>query len=351
MAENDWANTRSSISAMPDASFSTGTSTDTSTSETGESTLRSSRVAVVLVLWNCEQELDACLSSLPIQRGSIRLEVICVDNASEDGSVAIAVRHGARVVEMGRNAGFPAAFNAGSALVDSPYVLLLNPDVELRPGTLERCLGELQSDPTIGVVGCNLRRPDGTPDWAAARRFRSISAITFETLGLTRLSKRLDFQYFPGWDRGDSRDVDCINGAFMLLRTDLLRDVGGLDETVFMYLEDQELCRQVWARDLRVRFVADAMATHVGGASTLRASPSRQAAAYLHRTDADVELIARRQGPTARRVALALFGLRAVLGFLVALATNEAPLRLKYRAALVWLAAQVGHRRPPPPVP
>ncbi|MCA1657002.1 MAG: glycosyltransferase family 2 protein [Actinobacteria bacterium] len=335
---------------MSASSFNTGSSTETTGSAAAaSSTSLSSRVSVILVLWNCEQELPRCLGSLRAAGGG-SVEVVCVDNASEDGSTAVARKHGATVLEMGANAGFPAAVNAGLAAATAPYVLLLNPDVELAPDTVVRCLDVLERDPGVGMVGCNLRRVDGSPDWAAARRFRSLSSVALETFGLTRLSKRLDFQYFPQWARTDSRDVDCINGAFMLMRTALLRELGGLDETVFMYLEDQDLCRRVWDRGLRVRFVADAVATHVGGASTLRASPGRRTVAYLHRTDADVEMIARRSGRAARLAAIGLFGLRAVLGLLVGVATNDGDLRSKYTTTLSWLARQVGGRTPPPPI-
>ena len=74
-------------------------------------------------------------------------------------------------------------------------------------------------------------------------------------------------------DRGQDRDVDAVNGAFMLLRTDLLRSLGGLDESVFMYLEDADLCRRVRDARLRVRFVAGAPAVHGGGTSTARGDP------------------------------------------------------------------------------
>lgn len=307
-------------------------------------------VSVILVLWNCQQELAGCLESLAVGAEGLVLQVICVDNASEDVSVDIARTYGASVIEMGVNAGFPRAVNAGLAETRGAYVLLLNPDVELGPGAVRRCLDELRSDRSLGMVGANLRRPDGTPDWASARRFRSLSGIAAETFGLTRLSRHLDFQYLPGWPRTTSRDVDCINGAFMLLETELLHEVGGLDETVFMYLEDQELCRQVRARSLRTRFVADAFAIHVGGASTHRSSAPRRAAAYLHRLDADIELVARLHGRGARLGAVALFGLRAVFGLAVGVATGDGDRRQKYVAALRWLACQVGTRRPPPAI-
>lgn len=304
---------------------------------------------MILVLWNCEQELPQCLRSLA-EGTDVPVEVICVDNASEDRSVEVARAQGALVVEMGTNVGFPAAVNAGLRHATMPYVLLLNPDVELRPGVLARCLEELAADPTIGMVGCNLRRVDGSPDLGAARRFRSLPGIALESLGLTRLTMRLDVQYVPDRDRARSHDVDCINGAFMFLRTDLLRRFGGMDETAFMYLEDQELCRRVWEEGLRVRFVADAVAVHVGGASTLRASAERRTVAYLHRTDADVEMIARRSGPRARLVAIALFALRSFLGLLGGAVTGDRERRAQYRATLAWLSKQLPSRTPPPPV-
>lgn len=273
-----------------------------------------------------------------------------MDNASEDRSAEIARMHGARVVKSGVNAGFPAAVNAALAHASAPYVLLLNPDVELGPGVLDRCLEELLANPDIGVVGCNLRRVDGTPDLGAARRFRSLAGIALETFGVTRLSMRFDVQYLSDRARTVSRDVDCINGAFMLLSTELLRRLGGLDETAFMYLEDQDLCRRVWNEGLRVRFVADAIATHVGGASTGRASPQRRNLAYLHRTDADIEMIARRHGSRARRAAIALFGLRAVFGLVFGVVTRDPDLRSRYSTALRWLFRQVGSRTPPSPI-
>jgi GT2 family glycosyltransferase len=229
-------------------------------------------------------------------------------------------------------------------------VLLLNPDVVLEPQALERALAALDA-PGVGMVGINLRRPDGRPDPPAARRFRTVGTIVVESLGLGLLSPRLDLQYLPGWDRSTDRDVPCINGAFMLLPTETLRAVGGLDETVFLYLEDQELCRAIHARGERIRFVAAALATHVGGGSTEAADPEQQAVAYLHRLDASLEIVRRRQGSVARVGALAVLTLRSTTQLLLAAIAHDEARKLKHRTALGWLARQARHRRPPPVVP
>src|SRR5690606_23819910 len=113
--------------------------------------------------------------------------------------------------------------------------------------------------------------------------------------------------------RSTDRDVDAINGAFMLLRTDLLRSLGGLDETVFMYLEDADLCRRIRDVGLRVRFVSDASAVHDAGASTRQGDPAAQARAYLHRIDADLELLRRYGSRGEARIAVWAFVFRSLV--------------------------------------
>jgi hypothetical protein len=303
------------------------------------------------VTWNAEPTLAGCLAAIAASRPGSPDQVICVDNHSVDESVAVARSLGVQVLELASNVGFPKAVNAAIPHCRSEYVLLLNPDVVVEPDTIERSIEALRANDGIGLIGANLRQPDGRADLAAARRFRTLGLLFVETFGLTRLSRRLDRQYLPEWDRTTSRDVPCINGAFALLRTELLRQLGGLDETAFLYLEDQELCRRVWAHGLRVRFVAEARAVHAVSAATRAARPDQQAVAYLHRIDASVEIIRRVQGEAQARVALALWAIRVLLGLAGSILRRELVLAQRYRTALQWLAQQVRRRQPPPPVP
>ena len=308
-------------------------------------------VSVIIVTWNCEGTLDGCLDALKGSLPGPPAQVICVDNGSRDSSAASARASGAEVVEHGTNLGFPAAVNSVVDLCAAEYLLLLNPDVVVAPDTISRCLDVLSGRPDIGLVGANLRQPDGTPDRAAARRFRTVGLLALETLGLPFIWRGLDLQYLPAWDRTSSRSVPCINGAFALIRADLLRSIGGLDETAFLYLEDQELCRQVAARGLGVHFAADALAIHDVSAATRASRPDQRAAAYVHRIDANVEIIRRIQGSAHARVAIILWASRAFIGYLISRARSDTDRRLRYSGALRWLARQLSGRRPPPPVP
>ncbi|HEV2087102.1 MAG TPA: glycosyltransferase family 2 protein [Cryptosporangiaceae bacterium] len=295
----------------------------------------------MIVTWNSAPDLPGCLAALP---ASVR--PIVVDNGSQDDVVAVAERAGAEVVALGANRGFPAAVNVGLERVTSDVTLLVNPDLRVEAGAVERCLEVLLGDPSIGVVGPNTVGLDGRPEPPAARRDRRALYILLESLGLTRLHPWFDPQTIR--DRSVDRDVDAVNGAFMLTHTELLRSLGGLDETVFMYLEDGDLCRRMRDAGYRVRFVASAKAVHAGGASTARGDPGAQARAYLHRIDADIEFVRRYGGPGQAGLALAAFLLRSLVGLVVS--TWRTDRRLRYATALRWTWSQRRGRTSPPAV-
>ncbi|MEA2827451.1 MAG: hypothetical protein QOG43_1890 [Actinomycetota bacterium] len=298
-------------------------------------------VDAVIVTWNSGPDLPACLAALPSF-----VRPIVVDNGSADGGVAVARSAGSDVIALGRNRGFPAAVNVGLERVTSAFTLLLNPDVVVGTGAVERCLDVLAGDASIGLVGPNTVDSDGHPEPPAARRDRRAGYILLESLALTRLHPWFDRQTIC--DRGHDRDVDAVNGAFMLVRTDLLRSLGGLDETVFMYLEDADLCRRVRDAGFRVRFVAGASAVHAGATSTSRGDTGAQARAYLHRLDADIEFLRRYGRRGEAGLGVAAFLLRSVVGLVVS--TRMKDRRQRYASALRWTWSQRRGRTGPPAV-
>jgi len=298
-------------------------------------------VDAIVVSWNSEPHLGATLEALPAW-----VRPIVVDNASADRSTEVARDHGALVLAQTENLGFPVAVNRGLAVVTAPFVLLLNPELVIRSPALEKCLQELQGDPSIGLVGPATMTAGSAPEPAAARRDRTALQILIESLGFVHLSRRFDVQMIH--DRHATIDVDAVNGACMLLRTDLLRSLGGLDESVFMYLEDMDLCRRVREAGYRVRFVADAPAQHTTGASTNRGDAAQRDRAYLHRIDADLEFLRRYGRRGEAGLAVTAFVLRALVGRLVGLVRRGRASR--YRLALPYAVAQWRGRQAPPPV-
>jgi len=230
-------------------------------------------LTVVVVTWNSSGPLVNCLQAVEAEREVISLEFLVVDNASTDGSADVArqVAPWAQVIENQNNRGFAAANNQALARARGRYVALLNPDAEVLDYALAglvRCLDQM---PEAGAAGPMSLTPSGEVDSRCARRFPTLWTEFCEVSGLTRqfLRRRL----FSGasmryWDHRDSRDVDALSGACMVIRREALDQVGLLDEDFFMYSEDTELCFRLKQAGWRVVYWPEARVRHWGGYST-----------------------------------------------------------------------------------
>jgi len=197
---------------------------------------------VVVISYRTPELLRACLRSLEGRNGAPQ-RVVVVDNASGDGSAGVVGEFpSVELVAAPRNLGFAAAANTGIARGDAPYVLVLNPDTEVPPETVDALLALMEARRDVGICGCKLVRPDGRLDHAARRSFPTILGALghFTGIGRTAIAPRALAQYrAPAVETGP---VDAVNGAFMLIRREALEQVGGFDERYWMYMEDLDLC-------------------------------------------------------------------------------------------------------------
>lgn len=222
------------------------------------------KLSVVIVSFNSATTLRACLGSLRGQRTD--MEVIVVDNASTDDSLAAAREFAEAVVLAQRdNVGYAAANNAGIRAATGEFVLLLNPDCEVRPGALQALLDFADSHPDAGAIGAKLLNPDGTLQ-PSGRAFPTLGRWWLETTGLYRLrtdNANLD----PQRDYDQSGEVDEVSGACMLLRRAALAQVDLLDERFFLLWEDIDLCKRLRAAGWKVWYCAEAQVVHHFGVS------------------------------------------------------------------------------------
>ncbi len=243
----------------------------------------SASASAVVVSFNSAGYLPDCLRSL---RSEGVADVVVVDNASADGSVE-AVRRAdpeARIVETGANLGFGSAANRGVATTISAYVLILNPDTVVEPGTVKALSEALDRDAGLGVVGPRMENPDGTL-YPSVRRFPDLTvAAGHAFLGLvwpanpyTRRYRMLDAD--P--DR-PAADIDWVSGACFLVRRAAFDVVGGFDEAYFMYVEDVDLCWRMALAGWRVGYEPGGRVVHALGGSS-RMVPYRMIAEH-HRS-------------------------------------------------------------------
>lgn len=245
---------------------------------------------VVIVAWNTRNYLPGCLASLASVAADDKVElgrVAIVDNASTDGGSDTLPAMGLpiEIVRNLRNEGFAVAVNQGARLGTAPFILLLNPDVTLLPGSLKTPLDFMLSEQAskVGVCGVKTLTENGAVH-RSSDRYPSAARLWAMMSGLTSVAPRL----FRGmrlsdWDHLDSRPVDHVIGAFYFIRRPLFEALGGLDERFFVYYEDIDFSRRVTRGGNEVYYLASAAVSHVGGGSTNRVKAFRLALNVMSR--------------------------------------------------------------------
>ncbi len=231
-------------------------------------------LSIIIVNWNTREMTLALLDALgrEIEGMSREVEVLLVDNDSGDGSVEAvrAVHPWVRTLPQDRNGGFAFGVNRGLEQARHPYILLLNSDVVLGKGDLERSCRFLDSHPEIGVLGPEVRGLDGNLH-DVSRRFPSLWTMTSLAFLLFRLFPR---SHLLNWERyaerkwRDPTTVDYVGGAVFFLRRELVERIGGLDEGFFMYFEETDFCRRTWKAGYEVGYLPGTSFLHeVGGSA------------------------------------------------------------------------------------
>lgn len=229
-------------------------------------------LSVVVLSWNTKDLTLACLRALAADRGKHTREIIVIDNASHDGSAdAIAAAHPeVRLVRNTENVGYARGNNQGVALAQGAHVCLLNSDTEVRAGALDGLVDFLRANPGHGAVAPRLSNPDGSVQKACQRFPGLLVALCFDTwFGRLWPGTIVEHRYhYRDFDHLTSRDVDQPPGACLTMRTAEYRALGGFDEELWLFFNDVDLCKRVWKRGQRIRYLAEFEVMHHGGAST-----------------------------------------------------------------------------------
>jgi N-acetylglucosaminyl-diphospho-decaprenol L-rhamnosyltransferase len=236
-------------------------------------------LSILIVTYNSRRLIDPLLTRLRAESASLEVEVVLVDNASNDGTAA-AVREAhpwVRLVASDTNLGFAAGNNLAARLARGRHLLLLNPDAMPAPGSLRRGIELMDQHPQAGLCGGELRGTDGSRQ-PSARMFPTLRDEFFTLAGLaarhptSRLFARLDRRWA---DPEQPALVDWIPGAFVFIPAAVWSRLGGFDERFFMYYEEVDLCRRMRAAGLQVHYWPELKATHIGGASARTVAHAR----------------------------------------------------------------------------
>ncbi len=245
-------------------------------------------LAVIIVNYNTRDLLRDCLRSLGAGALRCALRTWVVDNASDDRSVEMVRSEFPRVqlIVNSHNGGYAYANNLALrelleigdwrlevdsspiSNLQSPfpdYVLLLNPDTVVPPGALDWLVAYLEARPAVGAAGPKLLLADGSLDLACRRSFPTPEVAFYRMIGLSRLfprSPRFGRYNMTYLDPDLETEVDALVGACMLVRGSVVREVGLLDETYFMYGEDLDWAYRIKQYGWRIMYVPDVIVHH-----------------------------------------------------------------------------------------
>lgn len=222
------------------------------------------RLSIVILNHNTKDLLRQCLESI---NGSH--EIIVVDNDSSDGSVEMLEKDFSKIelIKNKQNTGFSRGNNLAKTKVSGEYILFLNSDTKIYPGTLKTMVDFMDSDPKIGISTCKVLLPNGELYYACHRGFPTPLNSLLYFLGLPS-------SYYSRYEN-NIHEIDACSGTFLLIRKNLLDKINWFDEDYFAYGEDLEMCYRVKELGYKVMFNPTVKILHYWGASSGLKSTSK----------------------------------------------------------------------------
>lgn len=230
-------------------------------------------ITIVIVNYKVKEYISNLLSSISKAKGELDLQIIVVDNDSQDGSVEFLKSRYPEVhfIANEENLGFGKANNQAISIAEGKYLLIINPDTLVSEDTFSVLIEHMEAHPNCGAAGCRILNPDGSFAPESKRSVPTIWSSFTKVTGLSSLFSKSRFfsEYYLDWlDEDETARVPVLSGSFMFWRTGLLKELGGFDERFFMYGEDIDLCYRVQDTNYHIDYVPFTSIIHYKGEST-----------------------------------------------------------------------------------
>ena len=239
------------------------------------------KVSIIILSFNTKEFLRNCLESLR----NLPVEIIVVDNGSTDGSkeylrdleqkrfrniekkkesaksLNVYNSISLKVIFNNQNLGFGAGNNQGMREATGKYLLLLNSDTIVKNGAPLKMAEFMEKQAEVGVLGCKLLNPDGSPQ-PSAGPFPNLWVSAIMLFAEHWLGDLVRSSF------AQTKEVDWVMGAALMVRREVIKKAGLMDEGIFMYMDEVEWCYRIKKSGYKVMFYPGAEITHLGGGSS-----------------------------------------------------------------------------------
>ncbi|WKN44637.1 glycosyltransferase family 2 protein [Tunicatimonas pelagia] len=236
-------------------------------------------LTIAIVNYNTRDLLESCLATIFSQTKGVSFQIIVVDNASRDDSVAMLNEHfpQVNVIQNEKNVGFPSAVNQAMIIADSRYFLLFNSDAKPLNNAFEVMINYMDQHPKAGICGPQLYYPDGAPQKSHYRFRFPRGRATWEVIPRINKLKALlqgntDYEYHfnrkPAIVPNEPQVIQWPRGVCFMIRSKCIEDVGLMDPNIFIYADEVDYAWRARKRGWERHLVPDAKVSHEEGAST-----------------------------------------------------------------------------------
>ncbi|HSD12424.1 MAG TPA: glycosyltransferase family 2 protein [Patescibacteria group bacterium] len=223
-------------------------------------------LSIVILNYRSKGLVKQCVKTIGLYVTKAAYEIIVVDNASGDGvGEMLAERFPeVRFIQSPANVGYAGGNNLGVRAARGRYVVIMNPDITVRPGALDAMVAYMDANADVGILGPKLVHPDGSID-SSCYRFPTYAIPLYRRTPFGKLPagrQAVSRYLMEDYDHRETREVDWLLGAVLMVRRSALDRVGPLDERYFLYFEDTDWCRRFWNAGWRVVYYTGAEMVH-----------------------------------------------------------------------------------------
>jgi len=237
-------------------------------------------ISFCIVNLNSKKYLNNCLRTIGKSTNSDAIEIIVVDNNSRDDSVKLIKSNypNIQMIINSRNQGYTKAMNQALIMSKGRYKVVLNPDTELNPGSIDIMIDHLESDKAIGIIGPKVNNSDGSFQKSCRRGIARPIAVFSYFLGLSERypsNKKFTGYHLNHLDKNEICEVSGVSGSCMLIRKSLIDDIGYFDERYFAYQEDSDYCLMAIKNGWKIFYNPNSIVKHHGGMGGAHSLPSK----------------------------------------------------------------------------